>query len=114
MTAPDVTSAVERVRAWCVETATDAVRQPGVADEADVAVAEAMVTILSELDRLSAALGEAREALENIASDDKPELGNRNTNDLLARMYWLWATEAVAKIDARTALQQQEARDGRE
>lgn len=48
------------------------------------------------IEALQAELARLRGALDNIASDDKPELGNRNTNDLLARMYWLWATEALA------------------
>lgn len=37
-----------------------------------------------------------RAALERIAGDEKPELGNRNTNDLLARMYWEYATSALS------------------
>lgn len=58
-----------------------------------------LLTALSELQAREAVL---IGALENIASDEKPELGNRNTNDLLARMYWLWATDAL--VTARTAL----------
>lgn len=40
--------------------------------------------------------GALREAVEKIASEEEPELGNGNTNDLLARQFWTIATEALA------------------
>jgi hypothetical protein len=56
--------------------------------EADV-MHERIQSLEAELDRV-------RGALENIAGDEEPELGNRNTNDLLARMYWNYARQALA------------------
>lgn len=55
--------------------------------------------LLADLEVVLAAARERdalRAALERIAGDEKPELGNRNTNDLLARMYWEYATAALS------------------
>ncbi len=49
----------------------------------------------AENDRQAEEIERLRGALESIADDDEPEPGNRNTNDLLARMYWEIATKAT-------------------
>jgi len=57
---------------------------------------ETIIEAAARIASLEAELDRVRGALENIAGDEKPELGNRNTNDLLARMYWEYARQALS------------------
>lgn len=83
--------AVELLEGRCAAIDKHYARFPDSLDRTMEDTAKAIRTILATLSSQAESLEAMASALENIAGDEKPELGNRNTNDLLARMYWGYA-----------------------